>query len=193
MNAVEPLILASSSPQRGAILTGLGIPFKTALPQCDETLPEDMSADAAAGYLAERKARSVPGGAGWVLGADTVVVLGGRIYGKPRDESEAARFLGALSGRTHTVYSALALRRGDRVDTRTSATEVTFKTLHEGEIAWYVDTGEWRGAAGGYRIQGRGARFISRIFGSPSGVVGLPIFELYDILVSRGYVFQGQS
>ena len=125
----------------------------------------------------------------WVLGADTVIVYGGKIYGKPENQEEAASFLKDFSGKTHNVISALVLYNGRQHTTtaKVCKTRVKFKELTDEEIQWYVDTGEWHGAAGGYRIQSLASIFIEKIEGSYSGVIGLPIFELYDILKEQGY------
>ena len=123
---------------------------------------------------ARRKAAAVEGDL--VLGVDTVVALDGHIYGKPADAEEAAATLRALSGRTHEVVSGLAL--GAEVDT--AVTRVTFRTLGEDWVDWYVSTGEWRDRAGGYAIQGRGAALVSSIDGDYLNVVGLPVALLLD-------------
>jgi septum formation protein len=128
-----------------------------------------------------------------ILAADTAVVLDGALYGKPMDAEEAAAFLRDFSGRTHAVYSAVALIAGNRESAdgtdslpfptvRSRKAEVTFKTLDDGEIAGYVSTGEWKGAAGGYRIQGRGACFIEHVSEVPGCVAGLPILDVYELL-----------
>jgi septum formation protein len=124
---------------------------------------------------ARRKAAAAHGGEDEVvLGVDTLVALDGRIYGKPADENEAAATLRALSGRTHQVVSGLAI--GDDVDA--AVTNVTFRTLPEGVVEWYVQTGEWRDRAGGYAIQGRGAALVTAIDGDYLNVVGLPVAQL---------------
>ena len=121
---------------------------------------------------ARRKAAAVEGET--VLGVDTVVALDGRIYGKPRDEADAAATLRALSGRTHEVVSGLAIGE----DVTAAVTRVTFRTLPEAVVGWYVDTGEWRDRAGGYAIQGRGAALVTAIDGDYLNVVGLPVAQL---------------
>ena len=127
---------------------------------------------------ARRKAAKVAASApdAVVLGVDTVVALDGRIYGKPADEEEAAATLGALSGRTHEVVSGLAI--GGEVTS--AVTRVSFRALSDGVVRWYVETGEWRGRAGGYAIQGRGAALVTAIDGDYLNVVGLPVVQLLD-------------
>jgi septum formation protein len=117
-----------------------------------------------------------------VLGADTVVALGATIYGKPADRGQARETLSALSGRRHAVIGGLCLIGSDaRRRTATSTTAVTFRTLDEGLLKWYLDTGEWRDRAGGYAIQGRGAALVSSIEGDYLNVVGLPVGLLLDL------------
>lgn len=125
----------------------------------------------------------------WCLAADTVIVLDGRIIGKPADTEEAIATIGLLSGRPHGVITALALqsRLEGRLVTDHQETQVTFRPLSEFEINAYVATGEWLGAAGGYRIQSRGALLIERIEGVWSGVVGLPLGLLYGMLSALSY------
>ena len=113
-----------------------------------------------------------------MLGVDTVVALDGRIYGKPADEGEAAATLRALGGRTHEVVSGLALARGGDVEVDVALTSVTFATVTEDLLQWYVATGEWRDRAGGYAIQGRGAALVTAIDGDYLNVVGLPVAQL---------------
>ena len=135
--------------------------------------------------LKARAARSA-GAAGTVLGVDTLVALGARIYGKPRDEAAARETLGALSGATHTVFSGVALLRGPREQVALARTEVVFRDCCEELIDCYVAGGEWRGRAGGYAIQGFGAVLVREIRGDYENVVGLPLatlFELYPELL----------
>jgi len=129
---------------------------------------------------ARRKALAVTGET--VLGVDTVVALGGEIYGKPRDEAHARETLQALSGATHQVISGLALVRRGAVRDATAVTDVTFRSLSASAIDWYVACGEWRERAGGYAIQGRGAALVRAIRGDYLNVVGLPAATLLDLL-----------
>jgi septum formation protein len=137
--------------------------------------------------VARAKALSVPAGADEVvLAADTAVCLGRRILGKPADAAEASAFLRLLSGRRHRVITVVALRSGERLMERAVTTVVRMKRLTPAEIAAYVDSGEWRGKAGGYGIQGRAAAFIPWIAGSHSAVVGLPLAETAALLSAAG-------
>ena len=124
-----------------------------------------------------------------MLGADTVICSGGKIYGKPKDREEAFSMLKKFQGHSHEVVTGLVLYNGNIHDitTRTNINKVTFNAMSDDEIAWYVSTGEWHDAAGAYRIQGLASCFIKKISGSESGIMGLPIFELYDMLKEQGY------
>lgn len=196
---MENIILASSSPRRQEILKSLGIPFQVVLPNIDESsfvarspteLPEILAKAKVQAVVRSRPPKQV---IPWVLGADTLVVMGSKIYGKPKDHEEAIEFLTSLQDRTHHVITALALYNGRThvTSVRAASTKVTFAPMSREEIEWYVDTGDWHGAAGGYRIQGMASCFISKIEGTNSCVVGLPIFELYDMLKEQGYSIVG--
>jgi septum formation protein len=117
-----------------------------------------------------------------VLAADTLVFLGETVFGKPSDAADARRMLKTLSGRTHSVVTAVALVAGGRVLERAAVSKVRFAPMTESEIAWYAATGEPADKAGAYAIQGAGARFVEAIEGSPSNVVGLPVREVYELL-----------
>jgi septum formation protein len=127
----------------------------------------------------------------WIFGADTVVAIEKKIYGKPTDRDDAAKILKELSGRDHEVFTSIALYNGrkNKIDCRTAACTVTFAPLTEAEINWYLNTGEWQGVAGAYRIQGLASNFISKINGSPSTVTGLPLHEFYVMLRDNGYPY----
>ena len=192
---MEPIILASSSPRRQEILTKLGIPFRVIMPEIDEKIPENLEPEVVAELFATKKVeavmRTIPSGQiiPWIFGADTLIVLDGKIYGKPENQDQAADFLNEFSGKEQTVISAMALFNGklNYLSTRINKTKVRFSKMSEQEIEWYVNTGEWHGAAGGYRIQGMASCFIEYIEGSYSSIIGLPIFEFYDILKEQGY------
>jgi nucleoside triphosphate pyrophosphatase len=176
-----PLVLASASPQRRALLERLGVEF-IAHPQHVQELEEGDPQEVAR-ENSLRKARAVreAGAVGTVLGCDTVVALGGRIYGKPPDEGAARDVLRALSGATHEVVGAIALLEGAHERTGVARTEVTFRTLGEDLIEWYVARGEWRGRAGGYAIQGAGAVLVRCVRGDYENVVGLPLAMLIEM------------
>lgn len=190
---MDTLILASSSPRRQELLTALGIPF-TAVPSEYEEQFDDRPPFEQAQYLAEMKVRTLlkhrPDLSGWIiLGADTCIDLAGRILGKPADRNEAAHFLESMSGTSHHVITGLALWDGKKKTmlTRAETTMIRVARLNSAEIEWYLDTGEWEGAAGGYRIQGRGSFFVERIEGCFFNVVGLPIRLFYGMLHAQGY------
>ena len=179
------LILASASPRRREILGTLGIPHRIVVSDADETLPAGISPAEAVELLAGRKAEAVlplVGADALILAADTVVAVDGDILGKPADEAEAAGMLRRLSGRTHTVYTGVALRRGDRVMIAHEETRVHFAPLTEEKIAAYLATGEPADKAGAYAIQGRGAAFVRGIEGDYFNVVGLPAHRVAVML-----------
>jgi septum formation protein len=175
-----PLVLASQSPQRRAILEQLAIPFDVVLPSYEEL--GDDPVEHAAG-----KARSVAGTAGDrpVLGVDTVVVCGDEVLGKPSDLEQAERMLETLGGRTHEVVSGLCLLTQAWEELHSETTRVTFRELTARDIATYLSTGEWEGRAGAYAIQGRGASLVERIEGDYLNVVGLPAALLIRLLAAR--------
>lgn len=192
---MEPIILASSSPRRQEILKMLDIPFQVILPNIDETLTSGVDTEDIPELLAREKVsaviHSLPSQQEiqWVLGADTVIVKNGRIFGKPQSADEAAEFLKEFQGSTHTVITAVVLYNGKQKSTtsRVAKTKVTFAPMTDDEIQWYLESGEWHGAAGGYRIQSLASIFIEKIEGSQSCVTGLPIHELYDMLKEQNY------
>jgi septum formation protein len=182
-----PILLASTSPQRRAILEQLGLPFDPIAPAYEEdddatATPVDLVRAHAAG-----KARSVAGQAGDrpVLGVDTTVVLDGAVYGKPGDAEEAAEMLEALGGRTHDVVSGLCLVTPGWEEVADETTRVSFRPLTPRDIGVYVASGEWEGRAGAYAIQGRGAALVERIEGDYLNVVGLPAALLIRLLADR--------
>jgi len=174
---VTRLILASGSPQRRAILEQIGVDFEVVVPDVEELGEGEPRAVVVENAL--RKARAVPGPL--VLGVDTAVALDGRVYGKPRDEAEAERFLEALTGRVHQVWSGVALIEAGAERTAAACTTVTFRALDAPMRRWYLESGEWRDRAGGYAIQGRGAALVERIEGDYLNVVGLPLATLLDL------------
>ena len=180
-----PLLLASRSPQRRAILEQLGIPFEVVAPQWEELAGEPTETVRA---NALGKARSVaPGGPGArpVLGVDTEDVVDGRVFGKAENEAEAEAMLEALAGRTHEVVSGLCLITPGWEVVEHEVTKVTFRPLDARDLAAYVSFGEWEGRAGAYAVQGRGAALVERIEGDYLNVVGLPVALLVRLLAER--------
>lgn len=184
-----PLVLASASPRRRALLAPLGLTPVVAPTDADETWPGG-AAGAAVEALALRKARAATDGGrhpdALVLAADTVVVLDGDVLGKPATPYEARATLARLSGATHTVYTGIALVHGARAETAHAATDVTFAALTPDEIDAYVATGSPMDKAGAYGIQDDfGQLFVARVDGEYSSVVGLPLRTLYATLRDR--------
>ena len=182
-----PILLASTSPQRRAILEQLRIPFDVVAPRYEEHDPPDGDATELVREHARGKAASVAAEAGErpVLGVDTTVVLGGRIYGKPADAVGAERMLEELSGRTHAVVSGLCLIAPGWEVVETAVTLVTFRALTPRDLGLYLASGEWEGRAGGYAIQGLGAALVERVEGDYLNVVGLPAGLLVRLLAER--------
>lgn len=179
-----PLILASRSPRRAELLAAAGIPFEVLAVDVDEAPRAHETPAAYVERLAIEKARAVhrlrPGA--HVLGADTTVTIDGDILGKPIDAADATRMLRALSGRAHDVHTGIALVTPDGVRSAVDTTRVWFDPMTDEDISWYVETGEPMGRAGAYAIQGFASRFIPRIEGSYSNVVGLPVALVGSIL-----------
>ncbi|HTP23245.1 MAG TPA: Maf family protein [Solirubrobacteraceae bacterium] len=175
------LVLASRSPQRRAILDQIGVDYEVEVPDVEELQigpPHEVALE-----NAFRKASAV---AAWVsgapvLGVDTLVSLGARLYGKPTDEAEARAMLSALSGRRHTVISGVCLIANGSARTAAASTAVEFRALDDRLIDWYMSSGEWRERAGAYAIQGRGAALVAGIEGDFLNVVGLPVTTLLEL------------
>lgn len=182
-----PLLLASTSPQRKAILEQLHIPFDVIAPKYDEETPQDADAFDVVREHARGKARSVADIAEDrpVVGVDTAVVLEGRIFGKPASAADAEQMLAELSGKTHVVVSAVCLLTPGWEEVEHEATRVTFRELTPRELGTYVTTGEWEGRAGAYAIQGRGASLVRCIEGDYLNVVGLPAALLVRLLAEH--------
>jgi septum formation protein len=176
------LILASTSPQRRAILEQLRIPFDVVAPTYVEHDPPGVEPAKLVRTHAEGKARSAARTGEVTLGVDTAVVLDGRVYGKPTDREDAADMLRTLSGRMHSVVSGLCLL-GPALDVvEHDVTEVSFRLLSPEAVATYLESGEWEGRAGSYAIQGLGGRLVERIDGDYLNVVGLPGVLLVELL-----------
>lgn len=180
------LHLASSSPRRREILAALRVPISFAGVDIDESrLPNEAVADMVM-RLACEKARAADAGALPVLGADTIVVLGDRVFGKPGSEQDALEMLHLLSGRAHRVLTAVALISNGRLETALTDTEIRFRDIHPDEARAYWQSGEPDGKAGSYAIQGLGGVFVQSLLGSYSGVVGLPVYETAELLGKAG-------
>jgi len=185
------MYLASASPRRHALLEQIGVSFQARPAQvCEARCPGELP-DAYVTRLAREKADTVcdelaAGEARPVLGADTAVVIDGQVFGKPRDAEEALQMLADLSGRTHRVLTAVAVRHGPRLLSELSSSEVRFRETTERERVAYVATGEPLDKAGSYAIQGMGAVFIDHISGSYSAVMGLPLAKTALLLAEFG-------
>jgi septum formation protein len=177
----DPLVLASASPQRRAILERLGAHFTVRPTKVEEIEQGDPAEVASENALLKARAARLHAEE-TVLGVDTLVALDGRIYGKPADRDAARDTLRALGGATHTVFSGLALLRDGREQVAVARTEVSFRELHDETIEWYLQKEEWRGRAGGYAIQGAGAALVREIRGDYENVVGLPLAALLDLI-----------
>ena len=181
------LHLASASPRRKDILAALGLKFSAAGVDLDERPLPDETPEAMVLRLAAAKAAAAAvDAATLVLGADTAVVLGEHIFGKPRDRQEAIEMLARLSGQTHRVLTGVALRAPVGLQTALSATAVQFREIRPDEALDYWQSGEPCDKAGAYAIQGLGGAFVAAISGSYSGVVGLPVFETVGLLQQAG-------
>lgn len=180
------LHLASSSPRRHEILTALGLSFTAAGVDADEQRRPDETPAQMVVRLAAEKARAARVGAELVLGADTAVVLGDRVFGKPCDEGDALDMLGQLSGKRHQVMTGVALLTETGLCSALSVSEVQFREIRPDEARAYWHSGEPRGKAGAYAIQGLGGVFVQSVTGSYSGVVGLPVFETSELLLNAG-------
>lgn len=183
------LILGSASPRRKELLAQMGlVPDAILPPDIDEEPRKGELPRPYAARLAREKAQAVAADADdIILCADTTVALGRRILGKPADAAEAAAFLTLLGGRRHEVITAIAVRRGERIWAGESVSTVKMKRLSDAELNAYLASGEWRGKAGGYGIQGLAGAFIPWISGTFSGIMGLPVAETAQLLTAAGY------
>lgn len=185
-NGCRFLYLASSSPRRRELLEQIGVDYRVVAVAVEETPGDGESAQQFVVRMAVEKAcagQAALGGAEVpVLGADTAVVVDGDVLGKPRDRDDALAMLQRLSGRSHRVMTGVALVRGEQIRHRLSVTVVTFRDITADEARAYWDSGEPCDKAGGYAVQGIAAVFISRLEGSYSGVMGLPLFETAELL-----------
>ena len=191
MTEKETIVLASASPRRQELLRQIGCAFRVVVSDAEELSGDSISPDRLAEENARRKAKDVAAkesGNVPVLGADTVVVVDGMILGKPKDAADAARMLRLLSGRQHFVYTGIALAYKGEVYEDVVRTEVWVDELSEKEIDAYIATGEPMDKAGAYAVQGIAAKFIPRIDGSFSNVVGLPLHAVKELARKAGIV-----
>lgn len=186
---METIILASGSPRRQELLSRVRIPFKAFPPNIDESFEHVRSIEQRVRQIAAAKVETVVKGfkqesPRWVLGLDTLVELDGEAFSKPDGVEDAERILRALSGKTHKVYTGIGLlpAKGEKLDLRCVCTEVKMAALSPEDLEFYLETGEWSGVTGAYRIQERGAFFVEWIRGSYSNVVGLPLETFYTML-----------
>jgi septum formation protein len=193
---MEPIILASGSLRRQEYFRLLGLPFNIMPSMLDETPRADQSPREYTEDMAVRKINKIIDQLRgrmpyWICGADTVISVDGEIFGKAADRDKAMAMLEKLRGREHEVSTSVALFNGktQTIDCRSVQSSVTFAPLSEGEIDWYLNTGEWQGVAGGYKIQGLGGCFVTSIKGSYSAIVGLPLREFYVMLLENGYQY----
>jgi septum formation protein len=180
------IILASASPRRADLLQAIGLEFTVAPSDVDETALDGEAPRPMAERLARAKVSAVPAlpFPSLAIAADTVVVVDGTLFGKPRDDADARRMLRMLSGRTHQVITAIALRTRpeEEIACESVTSRVTFAPLSEDEIAWYIATGEGADKAGAYALQGIGALFVTSVEGSYTNVIGLPLDRIYPYL-----------
>ena len=177
------LILASQSPRRRELLGLFGIPFSVRVADIDETMDPAQAPFDEVARVSRMKAMAVERGADdVVIAADTIVVVGGKVLGKPRDEAEAKAMLGLLSGRDHQVMTGMTVLRSEKLETVTEVTDIHFRSLSENEIAAYVRSGEPMDKAGAYGIQGGAALFAEKLVGDYYNVMGLPVCRLWQLL-----------
>ena len=184
------IILASQSPRRRELMRMLHIPHDAIVSEVEEDVPEQIAPGELVEMLALQKAQAVfaqyPEAC--VIGADTIVYIDGEIVGKPKDDVDAANILNKLQGRTHEVYTGVAVLTQTGTEVKHDITRVTFASMTEHEIAWYVKTGEPRDKAGAYGIQGPGGIFVERVEGNYFTVIGMPLPLLYRMLARAGAV-----
>lgn len=184
------IILASKSPRRQELFSLIGLTYRVIVSDVEETVPPNSAPDELVMALALQKARAVhcdyPNDC--VVGADTVVYIDEEIIGKPHDVADAKRILNRLQGRTHVVYTGVAVLSPRGEDVRHAQTRVTFAPMREEEIDWYIQTGEPMDKAGAYGIQGPGGIFVERVEGNYFNVIGMPLPLLYRMLSDAGAI-----
>jgi septum formation protein len=192
---MENIYLVSSSPRRQTLLDQMGLSYTVSPVETAEDMTQNLSPENLAKNLAEEKLRAFlenqPVDTLWAVAADTFISYREKRVGKPRNRNEARAELISLSGMTHQVLTGISLycNRKNIIITEVDCTDVTFRSLSEGEIEWYLNTEEWKGVAGSYRIQGKGECLIERINGSYSNVMGLPITRFYGMLTRLNFKF----
>ncbi|MDR1025163.1 MAG: Maf family protein [Treponema sp.] len=193
---MEPIILASGSLRRQEYFRLMGLPFRIIPPRINEEAEGNEDPRNFAETLAIRKVQKIieylkGQNPPWICGADTLISVDGVVFGKVTTRDDAKRMIEALQGRSHQVITAVALYSGktSAIDCRSVISEVVFCPLSDEQIEWYLDTGEWQGVAGSYRIQGLASCFVSGIRGSYSSIAGLPLHEFYVMLRDNGYPY----
>lgn len=186
---MRELILASTSPARRALMDALGIAYRTESPGVDEEVPSTLSAREAVAVLAERKAAAVqarhPGA--WVIGADQLGWFEGERLGKPADRAAAARQLSRLSGHTHELWTGVCLLGPGGRQLEVDVARLTLYRLSAEELERYLDTGEWEGCAGSYRVEGRGQALMASLEGDRTSIQGLPMLPVVAMLRRAGF------
>ena len=182
------IILASKSPRRKQLLSMMGLEFTVQTADIDETMDPSQTPAHEVAAVSARKAEKIAAlhPQDVIVSADTIVVIDGKILGKPKDEQDAARMLRLLSGRTHTVYTGLTVHANGKANTQVVSTGVTFRDLSNAEIAAYIETKEPMDKAGSYAVQGFFARYIDGLKGSYANVMGLPVHLVYQELKKLG-------
>jgi septum formation protein len=185
------ILLASTSPARRALMDGLRLPYRAVAPGVDETVPRQTSVRDAVAMLARRKAEAVRTRSpdAWVIGADQLVDLGGRRVEKPADLLAARAQLRSLLGRTHEILTGVCVLWPGGAIEEVDVARVTFYPVNDDELERYLATEEWRGCAGGYRIEGAGQALVERLDGDRSSVQGLPMIRLVRMLRAAGVAF----
>jgi len=191
---MRELILASTSPARRALMDGLGLPYRTEAPGVDEDVAATLSAHQAVQVLAERKARAVQQRhpQAWVLGADQLVELDGEVVSKPATREAARAQLGKMLGRTHSLCTGVCLLGPGHAAQAVEVARLTFYPVGPEELERYLDTGEWEGCAGSYRVEGQGQALLQRLEGDRSNVQGLPMLTVVRMLRDAGFGFFAQ-
>jgi septum formation protein len=187
----RPLLLASTSPARAALMDGLGLPFRAVAPGVDESLEGPCTAEEAVAMLAEKKARAVfaRNPDAWVLGADQLARFEGQLLGKPPHLADAREMLRRLSGRQHSLFTGVCLLGPGFAESQVDVVTLSMYPLSEAEREAYLATGEWQGCAGGYRVEGRGQALFADIQGDRTSVQGLPMQRVVSLLRRAGFQF----